>query len=230
MSTENVERLYLMAKSEVGNAERRIQKKAYRVLEEVCRGPTPACKAFLENNVADLKALLLDNLRTTKPGSRAPRLRCLGLLLDNLSVEHKAFASSVLSEAVLCVKVNANKVRQAALEVILGVGKAFVRWQLEDPSGAIKDLLSQLTAGFTGSAYLVSCTVLALSNVLHQFKGQYSPEVLKSIIGAVDILMGSHNREIVQAALYFVRMLFVILDSQELSMNLQHLVRTLIVV
>ncbi|CAN8023876.1 unnamed protein product [Ixodes persulcatus] len=227
MSAENVERLYLMAKSEVGNAERRIQKKAYRVLEEVCRGPTPACKAFLENNVADLKALLLDNLRTTKPGSRAPRLRCLGLLLDNLSVEHKAFASSVLSEAVLCVKVNANKVRQAALEVILGVGKAFVRWQLEHPSGAIKDLLSQLTAGFTGSSYLVSCTVLALSNVLHQFKGQYSPEVLKGIIGAVDILMGSHNREIVQAALYFVRMLFVILDSQELSLNLQHLVSRL---
>lgn len=77
----------------------------------------------------------------------------------------------VVLQAVLCVKVNANKVRQAALEVILGVGKAFVRWQLEDPSGAIKDLLSQLTAGFTGSAYLVSCTVLALSNVLHRFKG-----------------------------------------------------------
>ncbi|CAN7990559.1 unnamed protein product [Ixodes hexagonus] len=227
MTAENVERLFLMAKSEVGNAERKVQKKAYRVLEELCRGPTPACKEFLENNVAELKSLLLDNLRTTKPGSRAPRLRCLGLLLDNLSVEHKAFASSVLSEAVLCVKVNANKVRQAAFEVVLGVGKAFTRWQPEDPKGAVKDLVSQLTAGFTGSAYLVSCTVLAVSNVLHEFKGQYSPEVLKSIIGAVDILMGSRNREIIQAALYFVRMLFVILDTQQLSTNLQHLVSRL---
>lgn len=227
ITAEHVEQLYLVAKVEIGNAERKIQKKAYRILEELCLGPTAAIKAFLENNVGELKTVLLDNLRTTKPGSRAPRLRCLGLLLDNLSVEHKAFASSVLSEAVLCTKVNANKVRQAAFEVILGVGKAFVRWQPVDPNGAIKDLVSQLTAGFTGSPYLVSCTVLALTSVLHEFKGQYSLEVLKNVIGAVDILMGSCRRQVIQAALCFVRMLFVILDHQELSMNLEHLVSRL---
>lgn len=74
-------------------------------------------------------------------------------------------------QAVLCTKVNAAKVQQAAYEVVLTVGKALIRWQPEDPGAAIKELVSQLTAGFTGGSYLVSCTILALSTALYEFKG-----------------------------------------------------------
>lgn len=133
----------------------------------------------------------------------------------------------VLREAVLCIKVNAVKVRQAAYEVVLSVGRALMRWQPGDPGAAVQELVSNLTAGFIGGPYAVSCTILALSTVLHEFKGSYKSDVLYSIMEAVQIVISSPNREIVQAALYFVRMLFVILGPEELSEHLDRLVPNL---
>lgn len=133
----------------------------------------------------------------------------------------------VLREAVLCIKVNAVKVRQAAYEVVLSVGRALMRWQPGDPGAAVQELVSNLTAGFIGGPYAVSCTILALSTVLHEFKGSYKSDVLHSIMEAVQIVISSPNREIVQAALYFVRMLFVILGPEELSEHLDRLVPNL---
>ncbi|XP_075532514.1 RRP12-like protein [Dermacentor variabilis] len=227
MGPENIQRMYMLSKVNLEDSDRRVQKKAYRVLEEICHCPTPICKEFIETHVAELGELLLDSLQSIAPGSRAPRLRCLVLLLGNLSIDHKSFAWTALHEAVLCTKVNAAKVRQAAYEVVLTVGKALIRWQPEDPGAAIKELVSQLTAGFTGGSYLVSCTILALSTALYEFKGIYSNDVLNAVVEAVEIVMASHNREIVQAALYFVRMLFVILSTEELAQHLTKLIPNL---
>ncbi|XP_037504336.1 RRP12-like protein [Rhipicephalus sanguineus] len=227
MGLENVERLYMLGKGNLEDSDRRVQKKAYRVMEEICRCPTPVCKEFIETHVGELSEVLLDSLQSIAPGSRAPRLRCLVLLLGNLSVEHKSFAWTALHEAVLSTKVNAAKVRQAAYEVVISVGKALIRWQPEDPGAAIRELVSQLTAGFTGASYLVSCTISSLSVALFEFKDVCSSDVLNAVVEAVEIVMASHNREIVQAALTFVRMLFVILTPEELAQHLNKLIPNL---
>uniref|UniRef100_A0A131YQ96 Ribosomal RNA-processing protein 12 n=1 Tax=Rhipicephalus appendiculatus TaxID=34631 RepID=A0A131YQ96_RHIAP len=227
MGLENVERLYMLGKANLEDSDRRVQKKAYRVMEEICRCPTPVCKEFIETHVGELSELLLHSLQSLAPGSRAPRLRCLVLLLGNLSVEHKSFAWTALNEAVVSTKVNAAKVQQAAYEVVLSVGKALIRWQPEDPGAAIRELVSHLTAGFTGGSYLVSCTILSLSVALCEFKDVCNSDVLNAVVEAVEIVMASHNREIVQAALYFVRMLFVILTPEELAQHLNKLIPNL---
>uniref|UniRef100_A0A023GCH0 Hipothetical protein n=1 Tax=Amblyomma triste TaxID=251400 RepID=A0A023GCH0_AMBTT len=227
MGPDNVQRLYLLGKANLEDSDRRVQKKAYRILEEICRFPTPTCKEFVEEHLTELSEVLVGSLQSIAPGSRAPRLRCLLLLIGNLSVKHKSFALTALREAVLCIKVNAAKVRQAAHEIVIGVGKALVRWQPEDPDAAVTELVSQLTAGFTGGSYLVGCTILALATALYEFKGTYSKDVLNGVMEAVQIVISSPNREVVQAALYFVRMLFVILSAEELSEHLQTLVPNL---
>ncbi|KAK8775267.1 hypothetical protein V5799_031383 [Amblyomma americanum] len=227
MAPENVQRLYLLGKANLEDSDRRVQKKAYRVLEEICRFPTPTCKVFVEKHLTELSEVLVESLQSITPGSRAPRLRCLLLLIGNLSVQHKSFALTALREAVLCIKVNASKVRQAAYEIVIAVGKALIRWQPEDPDAAVKELVLQLTAGFTGGSYLVSCTILALATALYEFKGTYSKAIMNAVMEAVQIVISSPNREVVQAALYFVRMLFVILSTEELSQHLQTLVPNL---
>lgn len=48
-----------------------IQKKAYRVLEEVCASPQGPGARFVESHLDDLKKTLLDSLRsTTSPAKR----------------------------------------------------------------------------------------------------------------------------------------------------------------
>lgn len=227
ISAEHVERLYTLGKIHLEDPDRRVQKKAYRVVEEICKCLTPVCKKFVAETLPQLHEALLDSFQSVAPGSRAPRLRCFALVLENLGIEHKEFAMKVLREAVLCIKVNAAKVRQAAYDVVLCVGRALIRWQPEDSGAAVQELVSTLTAGLIGGPYVVSCTILALSTVLYEFKGSYSSEVLYNIMEAVQIVISSPNREIVQSALYFVRMLFVILSTEELSEHLGTLVPNL---
>lgn len=50
-----------------------VQKKAYRVLEEVCASPQGPGARFVQNHLDDLKATLLDSLRSTS--SPAKRVR-----------------------------------------------------------------------------------------------------------------------------------------------------------
>lgn len=53
-----------------------VQKKAYRVLEEVCASPQGPGALFVQNHLEDLKKTLLDSLRSTS--SPAKRVRALG--------------------------------------------------------------------------------------------------------------------------------------------------------
>lgn len=41
-----------------------VQKKAYRVLEEVCAAPHGPCQAFVRSNLGELKTVLLDSLKS----------------------------------------------------------------------------------------------------------------------------------------------------------------------
>lgn len=41
-----------------------MQKKAYRVLEEVCAAPHAPCQAFVRSHLQDLQAALLDSLKS----------------------------------------------------------------------------------------------------------------------------------------------------------------------
>ena len=50
-----------------------MQKKAYRVLEELCGGERPECQAFITANMETLKQVLLDTLKNAS--SPAKRVR-----------------------------------------------------------------------------------------------------------------------------------------------------------
>lgn len=48
-----------------------MQKKAYRVLEEMCGGDRDACKSFVTSNLETLKVVLLDTLKNaSSPAKR----------------------------------------------------------------------------------------------------------------------------------------------------------------
>lgn len=56
-----------------------VQKKAYRVLEEVCASSQGPAARFVQSHLDDLKKTLLDSLRSTS--SPAKRVRALGCLV-----------------------------------------------------------------------------------------------------------------------------------------------------
>lgn len=51
-----------------------MQKKAYRVLEEICGGETDECRSFVVSNLETLKAVLLETLKNaSSPAKRVRR-------------------------------------------------------------------------------------------------------------------------------------------------------------
>lgn len=51
-----------------------VQKKAYRVLEEVCASPWGPGARFVQSHLDDLKETLLDSLRTTSSPAKRVRI------------------------------------------------------------------------------------------------------------------------------------------------------------
>lgn len=57
--------------------ERSMQKKAYRVLEEVCAAPHAPCQAFVRSHLQDLQAALLDSLKSAASPAKRVRPRAV---------------------------------------------------------------------------------------------------------------------------------------------------------
>lgn len=52
-----------------------MQKKAYRVLEEVCAAPHAPCQAFVRSHLEELQAALLDSLKSAASPAKRVRAR-----------------------------------------------------------------------------------------------------------------------------------------------------------
>ena len=62
--------LYQETMSRITSKDHKEQKKAYRVLEELCRGPSPAARTFLAGNLPQLHTALLASLSAASPSSQ----------------------------------------------------------------------------------------------------------------------------------------------------------------
>lgn len=57
------------------------QKKAYRILEEICGSESSGCKEFVKSNRKFVQKLLMKSLDSAVVSSKGARLRCLNYLI-----------------------------------------------------------------------------------------------------------------------------------------------------
>ncbi len=126
---------------QVGSGDHTMQKKAYRLLEELCRSDRQNCADFVRRKVAlprddasGLRGVFLSSLSSASPSSMAPRLKCLVSIVHRLAKEAddneegQKFVRDVLPEAVLCLRAVNKKARETAVELIRAAGEAMVEW------------------------------------------------------------------------------------------------------
>uniref|UniRef100_A0A3Q2H6C9 Ribosomal RNA processing 12 homolog n=1 Tax=Equus caballus TaxID=9796 RepID=A0A3Q2H6C9_HORSE len=105
-----------------------VQKKAYRVLEEVCASPQGPGARFVQSHLDDLKKTLLDSLRSTSSPAKRPRLKCLIHIVKKLSAEHEEFITALVPEVILCTKEVSVGARKNAFALLVEMGHAFLRF------------------------------------------------------------------------------------------------------
>uniref|UniRef100_A0A671YLZ9 Ribosomal RNA processing 12 homolog n=1 Tax=Sparus aurata TaxID=8175 RepID=A0A671YLZ9_SPAAU len=187
-----------------------MQKKAYRVLEEMCGGERDECRAFVVANLETLKAVLLETLKNASSPAKRPRLKCLIHIVKRLGEEHKDFITALLPEVIICTKEVSVGARKNAYSLLVEIGNAFIRF-----CGNTKDALEQymilVYAGLTGSVTMITCTVLALTRLVFEYKGR------EQLLHNVCLLLSSRTREIVKASLSFIKVILFIMDAKTLA-------------
>uniref|UniRef100_A0A672PV44 Uncharacterized protein n=1 Tax=Sinocyclocheilus grahami TaxID=75366 RepID=A0A672PV44_SINGR len=195
----------------------RIQKKAYRVLEEICGGESASCKAFVLQNLEQLKTMLMDSLTTAASSSKRPRLKCLIHIVKQLNEEHSDFITALLPEVILCTKEMSIGARKNAYSLLVEIGNAFVRCILLN---AINEYLGHVFIGLTSSVTMITCTVLALTRLVFHYKDSIAVSSLELLLQNVCLLLSSRTRDVVKASLGFLKVLLFSMDVKVLASHI----------
>uniref|UniRef100_A0AAY5KQZ3 Ribosomal RNA-processing protein 12-like conserved domain-containing protein n=1 Tax=Esox lucius TaxID=8010 RepID=A0AAY5KQZ3_ESOLU len=197
-----------------------MQKKAYRVLEEMCGGEREQCTAFILSHLETLKHVLLGALKNASSPAKRPRLKCLIHIVKQLSEEHKDFITALLPEVIICTKEVSVGARKSAYTLLVEMGNAFIRFY-GDANEALEKFLLLVYVGLTGSVTMITCTVLALTRLVFEYKDSIDMGTMEQLLHNVCLLLTSRTREIVKAALSFVKVIiFLVCDTRLRGLSL----------
>ncbi|NXW17063.1 RRP12 protein, partial [Circaetus pectoralis] len=217
---QSLDSLYRTIQPSLQSKERSMQKKAYRVLEEVCAAPHAPCQAFVRSHLQDLQAALLDSLKSVASPAKRPRLKCLFHIVKQLSAEHEPFVTALVPEVILCTKEVSVGARKNAFVLLVEMGHAFIRFG-PTPQEAMQRFLLLVYAGLTGSVTMISCTVLALTRLFFEFKDHLELSVVEQLLQNVCLLLASRTRDVVKAALGFLKVTLLLVDTKLLAKHVQ---------
>ncbi|CAK6979026.1 RRP12-like protein [Scomber scombrus] len=193
-----------------------MQKKAYRVLEEMCGGERDECRSFVVTNLETLKVALLESLKNASSPAKRPRLKCLINIVKRLGEEHKDFITALLPEVIICTKEVSVGARKNAYNLLVEIGNAFVRF-CGNKKDAMEQYLVLVYAGLTGSVTMITCTILALTRLVFEYKDSIEVSTMEQLLHNVCVLLGARTREIVKAALGFIKVILFIMDHKTLG-------------
>uniref|UniRef100_A0A673V6M7 Ribosomal RNA processing 12 homolog n=1 Tax=Suricata suricatta TaxID=37032 RepID=A0A673V6M7_SURSU len=195
-----------------------IQKKAYRVLEEVCASPQGPGARFVESHLDDLKKTLLDSLRSTS--SPAKRVRPPRSACRRMGGLHSICALPTGGWVILCTKEVSVGARKSAFALLVEMGHAFLRFG-PNPEEALQRYLILVYPGLVGAVTMVSCSILALTHLLFEFKGLMGTSTVEQLLENVCLLLASRTRDVVKSALGFIKVAVVVMDVAHLAKHVQ---------
>lgn len=205
------------------NTKRKEQKKAYRFLEEICSSDKEVCKQFLQEHRREIQKALISSATTVVATSKGARLRCLiHLIKMHPQLEKTKFLQAIVPEAVLCIKDINEKCRSAAYQLLIAIGQRF----LEKPE-YLKDYTAMLMVGIGGKLKYCSATLLALASITYHYNGALGIQTITEILDSVCTILTSPSREIVEAALSYVKVYINIMPSPVVASALTQIVKAL---
>nr|KAF6425644.1 ribosomal RNA processing 12-like protein [Molossus molossus] len=215
-----ISKLYTTIRPYLESKAHGVQKKAYRVLEEVCASPQGPGARFVHSHLDDLKKTLLDSLRTTSSPAKRPRLKCLIHIMKKLTAEHEEFITALVPEVILCTKEVSVGARKNAFALLVEMGHAFLRFGPSQEE-ALQRYLVLIYPGLVGTVTMVSCSILALTHLLFEFKGLMGTSTMEQLLENVCLLLASRTRDVVKSALGFIKVAVVVMDVAHLAKHVQ---------
>lgn len=217
-----------------------LQKKGYKVLNHLMSAPNGI--QIISQHIEELQTQLLDATATCTNSAKKDRIKTLNKVVSLLPSSDLHFIPAILSEVVLASKDNNEKTRNFAFDLLVNMGNKMKEGgivknnRLEgfdqdtpDAQATIAEFFTMVTAGLAGTtAHMIGATVGALSRIFFEFKDDLPYELASELLQTVNVLAASNNREIVKAAVGYVKVCIVVLDIGILQPQLESIVRSLL--
>ncbi|EDO48743.1 predicted protein [Nematostella vectensis] len=217
VNESNLQTLYNMVVPSLKSQDVTQQKKAYRVLEQMCSSDSQACRAFLSSHLDQLQDKLLNSLASSSSASKAPRLRCLTHIVKHLGAEHKDFITAIIPEVILCTKEVGTKARAAALSLLVANCHALCRCVPGTRAEGLVAYLELVLAGLAGSPHMVSATIISISRLVFEFRGDIPSKVMEQLIESVLVCLKSKTKEVIKSALGFLKVVISVMSREDLA-------------
>eukprot|EP00093_Oithona_nana_P000096 00096.XXX_264_1943_1 [CDS] Oithona nana genome sequencing. len=197
-----IDKVYSLAIGAIKIKDHKKQKKAYKLLEEMC-----------ENKVGNVDGIgqgLLGSQTETMAPSQASRLKCLIHIIksgiegaDNIK---KDFLFKVIPEAILNIKAVNEKARANAYTLLVVIGETLINKysSTTTPDDILKEYLKHVLAGLAGEPTMIHCTLKALAKIYYEFKDVFPDDLVELLLQNVSVLMTHSSREVVIPAVTFL--------------------------
>ncbi|XP_040571896.1 RRP12-like protein [Lepeophtheirus salmonis] len=229
-----IDKVYNIIVSKINSKNHKDQKKAYRLLEDLCKISSDEMRKFVCQRLLKIKSLISESLTSSSPPSQASRLRTLLLILNLLDSETEdqkqsniEFATSIIPEAVLCIKAVNEKARSGAYVLLVSIGESLVRWS-SDIDEALKKYLTVLLAGLAGNTMTIHCSLLAITRIFYEFKDVFPDGIVEMLLTNVCLLSTSSSREVVGATLSFLRVFVSSHNILKSTKYIEHIIKSLV--
>lgn len=226
-SEDLTENLYKIALDHIKDQDKGKQKKSYRILEELLDSNSESCKELVKQKFKKMQKVFTGSQDAAAPSSKAPRLRCLSLMVKKLDDGSKDFLNTILPEVILCTKGISVKARDAAFDLLVDIGSAFVYLSKQSKEECIEKYFQFVMAGLAGSPHMISASLLTFTKLVHEYRHCITATLISSVLENAVELLKSKNTEVVKACLLFVRAITKILDANELSGHLEVMIKNL---
>ena len=228
VTEKQVEETYAMVRGLIEANHHSMQKKAYRILQEVCSARTPSCEAFVKSHLKELQDRLLNGLDKAAPSSKGPRIACMEQVFSLLHADPKTrkqsmtFLEKLIPEVILCTK-ESRRSRIAAFSLLVSSGKCFVTDEdnkvinssndnmEEDGKSKLSEYFDIISWGLTQNPMSIRATIVSLSRLVYEFKDKMSPKLFDQVVNNVCLLFGTNTTEVADAAFGFVFVLLHIM-------------------
>lgn len=219
-----------------------VQKRLYRCLvtamtREDMRAALVAADA--PSALAALETALLGTAAAERlhPAAKRLRFRLLALLAPELSDHALAWIPQLLPEVLLGVKETNARARTQAHELLVAWGRRMSRGgrfstpTVQGRDASLHEYFTMMLAGLAGhTPHMISATVMALARIVFEFApvllaaeggdanatGSHD-NIIVTLTRDICILLQSPSRELVKAAISFIKVSLVVLDSPTLQ-------------
>ncbi|KAJ8102876.1 NUC173 domain-containing protein [Lipomyces tetrasporus] len=224
----------------IQSADAQVQKRGYRILSKLAQSEEGS--AYLIENMDNLENAMISSAEKVTAPARGTRLTALIDIVRTLPSSDLHFITLILPEAVVGTKEVNEKSREAAYQLLVEMGDKMAGGgsvsiakvpnmdvNAADVDASINEYFTMVSAGLAGTTpHMISATITALSRLLYQYKNILEGKVVSEIVATIDLFLTSKNREIVKAALGFVKVMVTSLPKEHVEPRLETLVPNLL--